>query len=301
MVSSPSLNTTRPPARRLVAVLAAGVVAAVVAAGCGVTHVNAPTLTVVTSVYPLAQAMEEVGGAQVHVIDLATANVDPRTMKLSAAQVAEIHHASLVVDIGDGFQPSVEAAARGAQRTLSLQPALRTANPYVWLDPHLMMQAAIVLRDALTKAEPAAKTVFSNGEQDFAAELSSLDIDFENSLSDCPESTFVTSDDAFAQMAKQYGVVDHAVGTANPDGAQVAAAAAAITQSRSVTAFEEPWVSNLFVSAAAQAAGVKLHTLNTIETPPASGSRAEVAYSNLMEVDLTAITGAMQCPSMDES
>jgi zinc transport system substrate-binding protein len=299
MVFSPSLIPPRLPTRRLFATLAVGIATAAIAAGCGVTHVSAPTLTVVTSLYPLAQAMEEVGAAQVHVIDLSRPNVDPRTMKLSAAQVSEIHHAALVVDIGDGFQPSVEAAAKGAKRTLSLEPALGSSNPYVWLDPHLMERAAIVMQNTLTKAEPAAKTVFSDGQQDLTAELSSLDIDFTDSLADCPENTFVTSDDAFAQMAKQYGVVDHAVGTVNPDGAQVAAAASDITRSASVTVFQEPWVSNLFISAAAQAAGVKLHTLSTLETPPASGSRADVAYSNLMENDLSELTGALQCPSTD--
>jgi zinc transport system substrate-binding protein len=286
---------------RICAAIGAGAAAAVVATGCGATHVNAPILTVVTSLYPLAQAVEEVGAGQVHVVDLATARQDPRTMRLSATEVSQIQGAALVVDIGDGYQPSVEAAARGSRRVLSLQPALRSSNPAVWLDPRLMERAAVLLQDALTRAEPAAKTVFADGQQDLTAELSSLDIDFQSSLSDCPNNTFFTSDDAFAPMAKQYGVIDHAVGTVNPDGAQVTAAAATIRQSHATTVFQEPWVSNLYISAAAQSAGVKLHTLNTIETPPASGSRAAVAYSNLMEVDLAAITAALHCPSTDQT
>jgi zinc transport system substrate-binding protein len=282
---------------------AAGIslLAAVLGAGCGTTHVDAPVLTVVTSLYPLAQAVSEVGAAQVHVVDLATANVDPRTMTLSPEQVTEVHRAALVVDIGGGFQPSVEAVARGAKRVLALLPALGGTDPYVWLDPSLMQRASTLVQDALTSAEPAAKAVFADGQEDLVAELSSLAIDFQNSLSDCPESTFVTSDGAFTRMATQYGVVDRAIGTSSdPDTAQVTTAAAAITSSHSVTAFEEPYVSNTFLSVAAQAAGVKVRTLNTIETPPASGSRAEVAYSNLMEDDLSAITSALQCPSMDQ-
>lgn len=276
--------------------------AALGGAGCGSTQVHAPVLTVVTSLYPLAEAVSEVGGAQVHVVDLARPDTDPRTVRLSAGQIAAIRKAALVVDIGGGFQPSVEAAARAARHTLSLLPTLGGTNPYVWLDPSLMQRADTAIRAALTRAEPAARSVFANGAEDLAAELSSLDIDFQNSLSVCPDSAFVTSDDAFARLAKQYGVVDRVAGASTePNAAQVRAAAAAITASHSVTAFAEPYVSSLTISAAASAAGVKVGILDTIETPPATGSRAEVSYSNLMEVDLKALTTAMQCPSTDQN
>ncbi|MBO0693968.1 MAG: zinc ABC transporter substrate-binding protein, partial [Acidimicrobiaceae bacterium] len=106
------------------------------------------------------------------------------------------------------------------------------------------------------------------------------------------------SDDAFARMAARYGLTDHAVGTtAQPDTAQVEAATSAITASRSVAAFSEPYANDVVVSAAAQAAGVKVRSLNTIETPPPSGSRTVVSYSNQMELDLHALTSALQCPT----
>jgi zinc transport system substrate-binding protein len=204
----------------------------------------------------------------------------------------------LVVDIGDGFQPAVESAARGARRTLALLPAIGGTNPYIWLDPALMEKVSTVIQRALTADEPAAKSVFATGAEDLTAEASSLDIDFESSLSVCPETTFVTSDDAFARMATQYGITDHAVGTnSQPDSAQVEAAASAITASHS--AFSEPYVNDLVISTAAQSAGVRVRTLNTIETPPASGSRAEVSYSNLMEDDLNTLTDALGCPTND--
>ncbi|MBO0693266.1 MAG: zinc ABC transporter substrate-binding protein, partial [Acidimicrobiaceae bacterium] len=245
MLATPSaeppaaLPASRPrtPLPRPLAPVLLALIAALVAAGCGntVSRVNAPVLTVVTSLYPLAQAVEEVGGSQVRVIDLARPGVDPRTMTLNRGERREIRRAALVVDIGRGFQPSVEAAAEGARRNLALLPALGGTNPYIWLDPALMEKAATLIRTALTGAEPAARSVFTTGALDLVSEASSLDIDFQNSLAVCPDSTFVTSDDAFARMAARYGLTDHAVGTtAQPDTAQVEAATSAITASRSV-------------------------------------------------------------------
>jgi zinc transport system substrate-binding protein len=282
------------------AVLAA--VAAVLVAGCGVTHVNAPVLTVVTSVYPLAQAVEDVGAGQVKVVDLARADVDPQTMVLTPAQVRQVHDASLVVDVGDGFEPSVEAAAKGAPHVLQLLPALGGTNPYVWLDPHLMERVGMMLQSVLTQREPAARAVFADGEEVLASELQSLDIDYQNSLSDCPHKTFVTADAAFSRMASRYDVADHAAGTgSNPDAATVRAVAATISASGSVTAFTEPYVAKTTVTAAANVAGVKVRSLNTLVTPPASGSPAEVTYSNMMEEDLTSISGALQCAAIGQN
>jgi zinc transport system substrate-binding protein len=235
------------------------VVAAVLVAGCGVTHVDAPILTVVTSVYPLAQAVEDVGAAQVKVVDLARAEVNPRTMVLTPAQVRQVHDASLVVDVGDGFEPSVEAAAKGAPHVLQLLPAVGGTNPYIWLDPHLMERVAIMLETALTGREPAARAVFSDGEEVLASELQSLDIDYENSLSDCPHKTFVTADDAFSRLATRYDVTDHAAGVGtNPDADTVRAAAAAISATGTVTAFTEPYVAGTTLTAAATLAGVRV-------------------------------------------
>jgi zinc transport system substrate-binding protein len=288
------------------------VVAAVMVAGCGVTHVDAPILTVVTSVYPLAQAVEAVGAAQVKVVDLARADVDPRTMVLTPAQVRQVHDASLVVDVGDGFEPSVEAAAKGAPHVLQLLPAMGGTNPYIWLDPHLMERVGTLLQTALTRREPAARAVFTDGEEVLASELQSLDIDYQNSLSDCPHKTFVTADDAFSRLATRYDVTDHAAGSrpvnavssmmaTNPDANTVRAVAAAISATGTVTAFTEPYVARTTLTAAANLAGVKVRSLNTLVTPPASGSPATVTYSNMMEEDLTSISGALQCASIGQN
>jgi zinc transport system substrate-binding protein len=286
-------------------VLAAGttLLATLLSAGCGATtHANAPVLTVVTSLYPLAQAATEVGGSQVRVVDLARPGVNPQTMRLSDSQVAAVHRAALVVDIGDGFQPSVEQAARGARKVVALLPALGGTDPYVWLDPALMERASTVLQQALDGLEPTAKSVFSNGREDLYTEAQSLDIDFQSTLSSCPGTTFVTSNNAFASAARRYGLVDRAVGTtSDPRGSQVQAAASAIRQSHTATVFAEPYVDSTLLHAAAQLTGVTVRSLDTFETPPATGSRAEVSYSNLMEIDLNALSGALRCPPPDQN
>ena len=66
----------------------------------------------VTALYPLAQAIQQVGGSTVSVIDVVPAGANPRTYRLGPAQIAAVDHAALAVEVG-GFQPSF---ARGGRR-----------------------------------------------------------------------------------------------------------------------------------------------------------------------------------------
>ncbi len=120
------------------------------------------------SVFPLAQLTSYVGGPAVHVVDLAPPGTQPQDLSLTTAEREEIEHAALVVDVGGGYQPEVESAAGSARRHLSVLPAVsKQGNPYeFWLDPYLMADAAAVIAQALTGAEPAEHSVFEDGSQE---------------------------------------------------------------------------------------------------------------------------------------
>ncbi len=81
----------RQPSRAAVVALVAAL--ALTAAGCGAaTSPGAapPTIQVVTGLYPLAQAIQQVGGSTVSVIDVVPAGANPRTYRLGPAQIAAV-------------------------------------------------------------------------------------------------------------------------------------------------------------------------------------------------------------------
>ena len=121
-----------------------------------------------------------------------------------------VRSAPLVIDVGDGYQPGVEAAARSARRHLSLLPALSaTAQPYeFWLDPSLMGKAADLVAGALSAADAGAKAEFENGSRDLQSVVASIESDLESTFSDCSRDVFVTSDDAFGRFAASYDLTD---------------------------------------------------------------------------------------------
>jgi ABC-type Zn uptake system ZnuABC Zn-binding protein ZnuA len=282
------------------ALLAAGLVltgAACSGASGGTVQARRPTLRVVTGLYPLAQAIQQIGQSAVSVTDIVPSGADPRSYHLTALQVAEVRAAPLVVVIGGGFQPSLESAAAGSPRVLRLGAALATADSYVWLDTDLMQRAATLMAAAMQQADPTAGRTYRAGAAAFSASVESTGIDYQSTLSVCPRRTIVTPDAAFAGMARRVGLTDQVVGTStSPDPAHVEAQAAAAGAADVTTAFAEPFVPDATVRAVARSARLKIRTLDPLTGPPPGGWPRQANYLRLMEANLGALSAALGCP-----
>ena len=249
-------------------------------------------IEVVVSVFPLAQLTSYVGGTAVHVVDLAPPGTQPQGISLSAAERDEIEHAAVVIDVGDGYQPEVESAATPPGGTCRYCPAVsKQANPYdFWLDPYLMADAATVIGEALTGAKPAERSVFEDGSRNFAAVTNSIESDFESTFTDCTINQFVTSDNAFERLASSFDLTDVAVDTLG-----VKKTAALVRASSLPAVFSEVGVPSSQVEEVATSAGVPVKGLNPMELAPSPAGPAPPTYFAVMEDDLTALEGPLDC------
>ncbi|MDQ6838296.1 MAG: metal ABC transporter substrate-binding protein [Actinomycetota bacterium] len=263
---------------------------------CSGNTAHAPTISVVTTIYPLAQAVSAIGGSTVSVIDLATPGVDPRAQTLTTAQSAQVRGAAVVFDVGDGFQPSVEQAVGSARSVVSLAPRFGPATDGAWLNPVLMARTAPVIAKALTAANPKAASAYSNGQQDFSALLGSTSIDYETNLGDCAKHDVAAPDATLSAVASQYHLSLHQLGTSPaPSAAMVTGSATVIAKAGIVTAFSEPWVSAVTVKAAAAHSGAKVRSFDTLEAPPAGGWLKGSTYLSLLATNLATLTSALVC------
>jgi zinc transport system substrate-binding protein len=276
-------------------------VIAMVAAGCSQSapaDASAPVLTVATGLYPMAQAIQQIGQSKVSVTDVVPAGSDPTSYRLGPTQALQVRHAGLVVEIGGGFQPSFEQAAVGASDVLGLQARLNAADPYVWLDPNMMQKAVGLIAGAMEAADPAAAGLFRQGARAYEASVQSTGIDYESTLSACPRMTIFTVDSAFAAMAGDYGLRDATVGSSSDAApAAVRAAASAVQAAGATTVFSEPWRPGGLIDAVATTAHVKVRLLDTLAGPPPGGWPRQADYINLMESDLGALSSALGCPN----
>lgn len=189
---------------------------------------EAGTTSVVAAFYPLQYAAQAVGGDTVSVTSLTPPGVEPHDLELTAAQVAEISQADVVLYI-KGFQPAVDEAVaqQAADRAIDVSEGLALLSgdpaegeindPHVWLDPANMaaIGQAIATRLGAVDAESAA-TVSANASA-LSTAMADLDAKYAAGLSTCASTDLVVSHEAFGYLANAYGLTQVGISGLSPE------------------------------------------------------------------------------------
>jgi zinc transport system substrate-binding protein len=283
--------------------LVAGLVLAACGRGAGA---GDGRLTVVAGFYPPAEAAQRVGGDLIDVVNLTPAGSEPHDLELSADQFDRIEDADLVVYLGGGFQPAVEAAVDGADPTrLDLAEAVRLdesggeTDPHFWLDPTRQSDAVTAIEEALADLAPEHADAFADNAEDYRAELAALDVRFEVGLASCERGQLVTSHAAFHYLADRYGLEQVAISgvtpESEPDPARLADLADLVDRHGVTTVFHEPLAPADLAETLAREAGVRTDLLDPIEGLSDEAIDDRDTYVSVMDENLAALREALGC------
>ncbi len=272
-------------------------------------------IAVVASFYPLAEATRQVGGERVAVTDLTPVGAEPHDLELDSRDVDRIEDAGLVVILGGGFQPAVDAAVhRRDGPTLVVidalsalggrdgrpAPHLRPGDPHLWLDPVLMRDVVDLVADRLGRADPGHRAEYRSRAAAYDGRLADLDRRFRDGLARCDRRTFVTAHDAFGYLADRYHLVQRAVvglvPDQEPDPRTLGELADLVRRDAITTVFTEKLVSpRIAETIAREAGGVRVEVLDPLETLTREQIRAGADYLSVMEDDLRRLRAALDC------
>lgn len=181
---------------------------------------SGPRTSVVAAFYPLQYAAEQIGGDGVDVTNLTPPGVEPHDLELTAAQVAEIAKADVVLYV-KGFQPAVdEAIAQQApDRAIDVSAGLPMLgqDPHVWLDPTNMATIGTQVADALIRATPSQSAMLGHAGDKFGASMLTLGDAYSKGLATCASRDLVVSHEAFAYLADAYGLTQIGISGLSPD------------------------------------------------------------------------------------
>lgn len=262
-------------------------------------------LDVVAAFYPLAEAVQRVGGRHVRVQNLTPPGTEPHDLELTTDDVDSIQDADLVVVMGRDFQPAIEDAARDhADDTLvvldRLRGSVRPGDPHVWLDPARMRDIVDVVQTALTEVAPEHSTAFARNAARFDEHLSHLDVDFSVGLADCARRLLVSAHDAFGYLADAYALEQRGVAGLSPDAepdADRLAELADLARRRGVTTvFTEDLVSpKVAETLAREAGGLRTEVLSPLEGLTDEQRARGGDYVSVMRDNLGKLRTALDC------
>ena len=250
-------------------------------------------LQVVAGFYPLAFAVQLLGGNAVDVRNLTPPGAEPHDFELSPRDVEEVRSAGLVLYLGDGFQPALEQAVKSTGvRAVDLLDGLplRGKDPHVWLDPLLYAQIAERIASELGRPEAAAGMV---------SELRALDGEYRRGLAGCSRRELVTSHEAFAYLAARYGLEQIAVAglapEAEPAPGDLERTVDEVRRTGATTVYTEPLVSPRIAATVAREAGARTAVLNPLEGLTRDELAGGADYFSVMRANLAALRKGLGC------
>jgi zinc transport system substrate-binding protein len=278
------------------------ILVALVAGGASLARAStAKTGTIVAAFYPVAYAAEQIAPAGTKVKNLTPAGAEPHDIELRPSDVATIDNASLVLYLGEGFQPAVEKALKAAHVPavdLLADQKLATGkidgkngrDPHIWLDPIRYAQMATRIGQALHRPQAAAA---------FVKRLRALDRDYRTGLASCQRKIIVTSHAAFGYLSKRYRLTQLALEGLTPEAEPSPRAlenlVKAVERSHATTVFFETLVSPKLAQTVAREAHVKAAVLDPIEGLTPNASKHGATYFTVMHQNLTALRAALVC------
>ena len=314
----------RSSARAVVA--GATALAALTLAGCSGSAAGGSgsgKLDVVTSFYPLEFIARTVGGDAVNVTTLTAPGVEPHDLELTPTQVGTVASAKLVVyekglqpavdeavdqnakDAGFDVAPAAKLEATGAdfeehEEPGGAAPAAHTEDaldPHFWLDPVRYADVVKAVEEKLAATDSANAEGYHTRAKALLTQVGKLDTDYKNGLADCKLKTFVTSHQAFAYLAKRYGLTMVGIAGFTPDAeptpARIKEVQDIVKAQHVTTIFYEELVSPKVAETIARDVGVQTAVLSPIEG--LSDANSQETYLTLMRSNLQELKKANSC------
>jgi zinc transport system substrate-binding protein len=200
-------------------------------------------MIVVTTILPLYDAAENVGGDLVMVHNLLPPGASPHTFEPGTEQVRALEDSQLVFKLGLGLDDWLDRSIRGTRnkqrRVVTVSDNIETIpiteeisdsgccpghshgshnndDPHIWLDPIRMKQIAENIRDAYIHALPAYKETFNKNYESYVSQLDALDENYRTTLRNFEKKDFVTYHSFLNYPAQRYGLNQVAVIAESP-------------------------------------------------------------------------------------
>jgi zinc transport system substrate-binding protein len=277
---------------------------------------NPSKLTVVATFYPVAEFARQVGGNRVSVTTLTKPGMEPHDYDPSSKDLASIYSSKLFIYNGAGLEPWVDKITNDLdasdtfrvdasyQVQLQGKDASDTKNnsptdPHIWMDPELAMKEVENIRLGLVAADPRNAEYYVSNAEVYTKKLQELDNAIKNGLANCQTKDIVTSHQAFAYLAKRYGL--NAIGIAGlspddePSPQKLAQVADFVKQNNVKYIFFETLVSPKLSQTIASETGAQTIAFNPLEGLTSDEIKAGKNYISVQQENLTALQTALGC------
>lgn len=197
---------------------------------------NQEILKIYTTIYPLLDFSEKIGGEFVEVENIVPTGADAHSFEPTNKTMIKIAEGDLFIYLGTGIEGFTDAVINAMKnedtkiinssegvRLISSSESLNETeseeeeeehadeiegdnDPHVWLDPQRSIQLADNIKNALVEMKPEQREYFEENFNLLKKDLEELDLSFKSMVEQSPNKTFIVSHSAYGYWQDAYGL-----------------------------------------------------------------------------------------------
>lgn len=190
------------------------------------------TLTIYTTIFPIQDFTEKIGGSHVNAQSVYPSNADAHSFEPSSKTMVEMAEGDAFIYSGTGAEAFADKTAATLKdqgvKTVKAAEGIKLLSteeehaheededhdghdhgdkdPHAWLDPVHAQQMAKNIKDTLVSLDPNHKDDYIKNYEKLKKELKSLDQEFKTTLSKAKHKEILVSHAAYGYWEKRYGI-----------------------------------------------------------------------------------------------
>lgn len=249
-----------------------------------------------TSIYPIYDFTKKIGGEKISVYNMTKAGVEPHDFEITSKDMANLLKADLFIYNGGGMEHWVNTI----KEALDIKYIDASSNinendldPHFWLSPINAKIQMENIKNGLAKIDSENKNYYESNYNLYANRLSELDYKIKNSLSNVKDRNLVLTHPAFGHFCKEYSLNQIAIARDEADPKAMADIITFIKNNNVHAIFYEEFSSSKLVDSIAKETGIKILTLNPIESLSEEDIDAGEDYFSTMEKNLISLSNGL--------
>ena len=287
---------------------------------------RAEGLSVVTTLFPLKEFAQSVGGERVKVRLLLPPGAEPHTWEPKPSDIVRLSHADVFIYIGAEMEPRAHSIVKSSDNaTLQIIevsrgiPLIRVdeahhhaahgdkeelthgaVDPHIWLDFEYSQAIVDKIEHALGKKDPEWAEYYRKNADDYKEKLKNLDLKYKEVLSNCECREFILgSHAAFAYMARRYGLKQISLYRVSPNSEPTPKKMVEVIRMakkhRVKAIYFEELLSDKLARTIAREVGAETLVLNPGANLTKAEIESEITFLSLMEKNLENLKYGLNC------
>ncbi|CRF33732.1 ABC transporter substrate-binding protein [Brachyspira suanatina] len=254
-------------------------------------------LKVYASIYPMYDFAKKICGDKADVYNMTSAGSEPHDFEITSKDMANLTKANLFIYNGGGMEHWVDTVKDSIKELKYIESSSNIDNegldPHFWLSPIKAKKQMENIKNALAEIDAANADYYNSNYNFYADRLDELDNHFRDVLLNVQNTNLVVTHPAFGHFCKEYSLNQVAIARDEADPKAMSDTIAFIKNNNVKAIFYEDFSSSKLVDSIAKETGVKILTLNPIESLSEEYINAGEDYFSVMEENFISLTNGL--------